>query len=174
MLHIYRFIKEWGPSLLIAVVISLTLRIFIIEAVNVPTESMFPTMGVNDKFLLNKVINKEKLEFGDIVVFDPPVESEYNYVKRLIGKEGDTIEIKDGYLYINNERIEENYLAEEMRYEFGPVTVPENKYFFLGDNRNYSYDSHLWETTPFVDESAIVGKIVVRYYPFNKFKLYID
>lgn len=67
-------------------------------------------------------------------------------MKRLIGLPGDTIQIKDGVLYRNEERIEEPYIKEPMRYEFGPIQVPEKQYFFLGDNRNQSYDAHMWET----------------------------
>jgi signal peptidase I len=72
---------------------------------------------------------------------------------------GDTIHIREGTLYRNGEKVIERYTKEPMRYDFGPVTVPRDKFFFLGDNRNESFDSHLW-VTPFVEKDKIIGKVI--------------
>lgn len=135
----------------------------------VPSESMNPTIAAKDKLVVNKMVSTDDLEFGDIVVFESPV-AEYegiSFVKRLIGKSGDTIEIKEGKLYINNKEIKESYIKEPMKYNFGPVIVPKDKFFFLGDNRNKSFDSHLWED-PFVVKDLIIGKASYRVQPFDK------
>lgn len=154
----WKFIKQWVPTILIAIVLSLFIRTYVAEAVKVPTGSMIPTIDINDQLFVEKMLWLTNLQHGDIVVFYPPGISE-RYVKRLIGLPGDTIEIKDGSLYRNQEMVEEPYIREKMTYTFGPVQVPENSYFFLGDNRNDSYDSHLWET-PFVPKEDLIGKVL--------------
>ncbi|WP_191089560.1 MULTISPECIES: signal peptidase I [Paenibacillus] len=158
----YKWLKQWVPTVFIAVVLSLLIRNYVAEAMKVPTDSMVPTIQVGDRVLVEKMLWLTTLKFGDLVVFNPPVEHGHTpYVKRLIGLPGDIVEVKDGSLYRNGAQVEEPYLAVTMNYSFGPVTVPENKYFFLGDNRNISYDSHLWPTTPFVDKDEIIGKVIL-------------
>lgn len=164
------WIKEWVPSVLIAVFLTLTIKTYVAEAVLVPTGSMIPTIQLNDRFLIEKMVGLTKFNFGDIVVFYPPLDDEKNnrFVKRLIGMSGDKIEIRDGNLYRNDALVDEPYVKEKMEYTFGPVIVPEGEYFFLGDNRNESLDSHLWPT-PFVKKESIVGKVFMRVYPFQNF-----
>lgn len=156
-----KFLKQWVPSIMIGVILSLFIRSYVAEAMRVPTESMVPTIKVNDRLLVEKMLWLTTLKHGDIVVFTPPVagDEQKRYVKRLIGLPGDTLEIKDGALYRNGETIDEPYLKEPMTYTFGPVTVPAEHYFFLGDNRNISYDAHLW-ATPFVAKDKLIGKVV--------------
>ncbi|ULO05570.1 signal peptidase I [Paenibacillus sp. 19GGS1-52] len=159
-----KYAKQWVPSIVIALVISLFVRTYVAEAMKVPTGSMIPTIQINDRLIVEKMLWMTTLEHGDIVVFNPPVAGDENkrYVKRLIGLPGDTIEIKDGNLYRNDEVIDEPYLQEKMNYTFGPITVPADHYFFLGDNRNISYDAHLWDT-PFVDKDKLIGKVVLEF-----------
>ncbi|HHT51385.1 MAG TPA: signal peptidase I [Eubacteriaceae bacterium] len=164
-----KWLKDWLPSLFIALILSFILQNYIAQAVTIPSESMIPTLNINDKLIINKLIKPEDLEYGDIVVFYSPVTKGERYIKRLIGIGGDTIEIKNGYLYRNGERIHEPYLVKSIDYEFGPVLVPEDNYFFLGDNRNSSYDSHLWPY-PFIEKEKLIGKAVFRYYPFSRVK----
>lgn len=157
--------KEWLIPVVVGVAISLTVRTYVAEAVKVPTGSMLPTIHIDDRLFINKLTKPEELQHGDIVVFYPPVQGEHEkYIKRLIGKAGDTIEIRDGALFRNGQKIEEPYITEPMDYNYGPVSVPEGSFFFLGDNRNESFDSHLWPT-PFVKADALIGKAVFRYYP---------
>jgi signal peptidase I len=162
-----KFIKEWVPSLLIALVIALFFKTYVAEAVKVPTGSMIPTIQLNDRFIVEKMVGLTHFQFGDVVVFYPPIPDNGNerYVKRLIGLPGDTVEIKNGSLYRNGQKVDEPYIKEPMTYSFGPLQIPDNKYFFLGDNRNDSLDAHKWKT-PFVDKKEIVGKVMFRIYPF--------
>ncbi|MNC15400.1 Signal peptidase I T [compost metagenome] len=159
-----KFMKQWLPSIMIAVVISLFVRTYVAEAMRVPTGSMIPTIQINDRLIVEKMLWMTTLEHGDIVVFTPPVAGDENkrYVKRLMGLPGDTLEIKDGALYRNGAKVNEPYLNEQMDYTFGPVTVPADHYFFLGDNRNISYDAHLWDT-PFVSKDKLIGKVIAEF-----------
>lgn len=160
--------REWIPSILIAIVLSFILQTYVAQAVTIPSGSMIPTLKINDKLIINKLIKPEDVEIGEIVVFYSPIEDKENerLIKRVIGLEGDTIQIKDGYLYRNEEKIEEPFIAEPIEYEFGPVKVPKDHFFFLGDNRNISYDSHLWPS-PFIGKDEIIGKAIFRYYPIQ-------
>lgn len=160
----FKWMKQWVPSIVLAVVISLFVRTYVAEAMRVPTGSMIPTIQINDRLIVEKMLWMTTLDHGDIVVFKPPVvgDESKRYVKRLIGLPGDTIEINNGDLYRNGRKINEPYLQEKMDYTFGPVTVPEKHYFFLGDNRNISYDAHLWDT-PFVSKDKLIGKVIAEF-----------
>ncbi|MCZ8516335.1 signal peptidase I [Paenibacillus filicis] len=168
MIPIKRWVKEWVPSLAIAVIISFSVNTYIAQGMTIPSGSMLPTIQLNDKVLVEKLVHWTPFQFGDIVVFYPPLPGQENvrFIKRLIGLPGDTIEVKNGVLIRNGQQVDEPYVKEKMNYTFGPVTVPEGKYLFLGDNRNDSLDSHLWPT-PFVDKSQIIGKALFRYYPLT-------
>ncbi|MFH5185953.1 signal peptidase I [Paenibacillus sp. TAB 01] len=169
MQQVKRWIKEWVPTLAIAAIVSFTFNTYVAQGMTVPTGSMLPTIQLDDKILVEKMVDLTDFNFGDVVVFYPPLEGHENerFVKRLIGLPGDTIEVKDGVLIRNGQKVDEPYLSQKMNYTYGPVTVPANHYFFLGDNRNDSEDSHLWPTTPFVAKDKLVGKVMFRYFPFN-------
>jgi signal peptidase I len=162
VIRMKRIIRQWLPSLLLAIVVSLLIRTYVVEAMIVPSGSMIPTLKIHDRVVVEKVMPLTVLHHGDIIVFYPPVEDgEYTrFVKRLIGLPGDKIEIKDGILYRNSEKLDEPYVKEPMNYSYGPIEVPDNNYFFLGDNRNASFDSHLWET-PFVEKNELLGKVIM-------------
>ncbi len=155
-----------------SIIVSFTFNTYVAQGMKVMSGSMEPTIAVNDRLFVEKVEPASQYAFGDIVVFYPPVpgqETEH-YVKRLIGLPGDTIEVKNGTLYRNGAAVQEPYMKDKINYSYGPVTVPENQYFFLGDNRNDSLDSHLWKDkdgnpVPFVDKSRVIGKVMFRYYP---------
>jgi signal peptidase I len=163
------WLKEWVPPLAVAVIISFTVNTYVAQGMKVPTGSMLPTIQLEDKVLVEKMVSLTDFAFGDIVVFYPPIDGREDepFIKRLVGLPGDTIEVRDGVLIRNGERVDEPYLKEPMKYRFGPVTVPEAHYMFLGDNRNDSLDAHLWKT-PFVEKSHIIGKALFRYYPFDQ------
>jgi signal peptidase I len=169
MANIRSLIKEWLLPFAIAVVLTLLIQTFIVQPVKVPSESMIPSIQINDRLAVNKMKVFTRYEHGDIVVFDHAAEGAetVRYVKRLIGLPGDTVEVRNGVLYVNGVQTEEPYLLEKMNYSFGPVQVPDNKYLFLGDNRNNSYDAHLWPQM-FVDENNLKGKVFFRFYPFDR------
>lgn len=154
----------------LSVVLALGIRTFVAEARYIPSGSMLPTLEINDRLIIDKLGYKfQNPERGDVVVFSPTEELKKQYkdafIKRIIGLPGETVEIKNGRVYINGEVLSEDYIAEEPHYNWGPETVPENSYLVLGDNRNNSYDSHYWG---FVPRDNIIGRAIVRFWPPNR------
>lgn len=136
----------------------------------IPSSSMEETIQIGDRVFGNRLAyQKEDPQRGDIVIFKYPDDESQLFIKRVIGLPGDKIVIRDGLVYINDsdEPLDEPYLAEEPTGDFGPYYVPEDSYFMLGDNRNYSKDSRLWVNT-YVHEEKILAKAVFRYYPFDQ------
>ncbi len=162
------FLKEWVPIMATALIVGFLVQKFLFIVPVVPTGSMIPTININDRVFVSKIFSKDNLEYKDIVIFNPPIKDTENiYLKRVIGIAGDTIEVKNGTLYINGKAKEENFIYETMDYTYGPVTVPDGHIFVLGDNRNDSFDSHLWEETPFVNIKEVEGKALLKVFPFN-------
>ena len=158
-------IIEWILILALAVVAAMLINRYVIIKAEVPTGSMEHTIEVDDCILGFKpayLFNGPKR--GDVVIFPYPDNPETTYVKRVIGLPGETVEIKNGYVYIDGTPIEEPYLKEEMRGEYGPYVVPEGSYFMLGDNRNSSQDSRKWKNT-YLKEEDIMAKVLFRYSP---------
>ncbi len=164
------FIKETLKVFVLALAIAIVLKLFIVDSRVVPTSSMYPTIEEQDRIVLNKLayLGDSTPQRGDIVVFNPPEElnSPYDLVKRVIGLPGETLEVKDGAVYIDGQALVEDYIFEAPNYTYGPVTIPEDCYFMMGDNRNHSLDSHYWQD-PFVHEDEIKGKVVFRYWPLS-------
>lgn len=159
---------DWILTLGIAVVISLTIRTYVAESRWIPTESMLPTLEVGDRLLIDKISYRMvDIKRGDIVVFHPPPASNFDQdmIKRVIGLPGDTVEIKEGTIYINNNPLKEPY---EPANDFKPCKVSNGNIFVMGDNRNSSYDSRYWGTVP---AELVVGKAVVRFYPLDKMEI---
>ncbi len=200
-----RWTWEWVKSLVIAFALFLVIRTFVIEAFRIPTASMENTLLVGDFLLVNKAAYGAQVpgthlrlpalgdpELGDVVVFTPPHEPDKNYVKRLVGMPGDTLEMRDKVLFRNGEPIREIYArhgdpldvhspgmrwqmdylmspAERLDYRptrdnWGPLVVPAERFFVLGDNRDDSEDSRYWG---FVSAADIKGKPLFVYYSFN-------
>ncbi len=162
------FIKEFFSIILISFVLAMVLRTWIIEGRIVPTGSMLPTIQLQDRLMVNKLVYYfEEPQKGDIIVFHPPAEinAKDDFVKRLVAVPGDTVEVKKGQLYVNDQVQEEPYVAAPMDYIFGPIVVPPDSYFVMGDNRNSSFDSHLWGA--WLTRDHIIGKAFVTYWPLN-------
>lgn len=162
------FIKEMISIVVIAFVLAMILRTFVIEGRIIPSASMLPTLQLQDRVMVNKFIYYFKEpQRGDVVVFDPPAElnSDKPFIKRLIGLPGETVEVKNSKVYINGKALVEPYLAEPMNYEFGPVVVPKGCLFMLGDNRNKSFDSHMWNT--WLTRDRVMGKAFIIYWPIK-------
>lgn len=154
-------------TIIIAIIVAFIITNFIIVNAIVPTGSMKNTIMPNDRliaFRLSYLFSSP--ERGDIIVFRAPDDEEMLYVKRIIGMPGETINIIDGKVYINDSEqpLDDEYIMEEMLGSFGPYTVPEDSYFMLGDNRNDSQDSRYWENT-FLPKDNILGKAIFKYYP---------
>ncbi|MFW6359435.1 MAG: signal peptidase I [Chroococcales cyanobacterium] len=146
-----------------------------VELFNIPSASMQPTLQIKDHIFVRKSRYYQP-QRQDVIVFKAPpaakqidpetqISEELFYVKRVIGVPGDKVEIKQNRVYINNQPFNETYIAESPNYLWGPEFIPQDSYFVLGDNRNESFDSHVWG---FVPEEAIVGHAYKIYWPPNR------
>ncbi|MGI5912918.1 MAG: signal peptidase I [Syntrophomonadaceae bacterium] len=166
------FIKELLSIIIIAFILAMILRTFVIEGRIIPTGSMLPTIQLQDRVIVNKFVYRFKdPERGDIVVLDPPeaLNTNLDYIKRVIGLPGEKVEMKNGKVYINERPLKEPYLSEPIYYDYGPVQVPENCLLVLGDNRNNSFDSHYWNA--WLTKDRLKGKAFLTYWPFKNIKL---
>lgn len=170
-----KFCRDFVLIFMGALLLSLAIKTFLIDNRLIPTSSMVPTVPVGGRILVNRLVyDFSEPQFQDIVVFEPTdstkaeVQRNDDMLKRVIGLPGDVVQVQAGQLYLNGEAIEEPYLAEEMTYEFGPVTVPEDSVLLLGDNRNASFDAHMW-SNPFVPMKNVKGKAFFMYWPVNQF-----
>lgn len=168
-------LKEYFEALLIALILALLIRTFVLQAFKIPSGSMKDTLLIGDHLLVNKFIYGVKIPFtdliaipvsnpehGDIIVFEYPEEPDKDFIKRVIGLPGDTIEIRDKEVYRNNVKLVEPYVKHTdpniepgNRDNMAPLVVPEDNYFVMGDNRDESYDSRWWH---FVRRDQIRGK----------------
>ena len=173
-LKIWQEQKENIKVLAIALSLSLLVRILIAEPRYIPSDSMIPTLEVGDRLVIEKVsYNFHPPATGDIIVFEPPQQlRRYGYgknqafIKRVIGLPGDTIRIEEGIVFINDQPLSENYIAEPPEYALPTsVKVPEDQYFVMGDNRNNSNDSHVWG---FLPRKNIIGRAIFRFWPYQR------
>jgi len=168
-------IISWIQTILFAVILALIITNFIIVNATVPTGSMENNIMINDRIIAFRLAYlfspPERL---DIVVFRYPDDETQRFVKRVIGLPGDTVDIKGGKVYINgaSEPLADSFIREPQYVERDMTfVVPEGHYFMMGDNRNNSSDSRHWNNT-FVSRKKILGKVVARYFPLNKMRLY--
>ncbi len=168
------FIKEvlsWVVTIAAAVALALFLNRVILINATIPSGSMENTIMEDDRLLgLRLAYRSHDPQRGDIIIFKYPDKEEENYIKRIIGLPGETVDIRDAKIYINGSDtpLDEPYLKEEWVIETGPYhfEVPENSYLVLGDNRNNSLDARYWNNT-YVSRDKILGKAWFRYYPFH-------
>lgn len=181
---------DWAKSILIALIIALFIRTFIVQAYKIPSGSMIPTLLIGDYLLVNKLSyglrNPIKDDFlyewslpkrQEIVVFTYPADKNLDFIKRVIGLPGDTVEIINKKVYVNGAPLEEPYVQftdKEIypkdispRDNFGPVVVPQGHIFVLGDNRDQSYDSRFWG---FVPLHSLKGKALIIYFSWDSSK----
>jgi signal peptidase I len=171
-------VREYAEAFLIAIVLALIIRMFVVEAFKIPSGSMIPTLLVGDHLLVNKFIYKfAEPERGDVIVFKYPDDPSRNFIKRIIGVGGDTIEVREKAVYVNGSALDEAYIQHispeilpdrySPRDNLGPITVAPNSYFMMGDNRDSSLDSRFWKNR-FVNRQAIVGKAFVIYWSWKR------
>lgn len=164
---------EWAKILGVSVVLAIGIRHFLAESRFIPTESMVPTLLIDDRLIVEKVTYRFRSpQRGEVVVFRPPVglqRQQPNFddalIKRVIGLPGETVAISGGQVFINGAPLPESYIAEPPNYPWGPNVIPEGQYFVLGDNRNRSNDSHAWG---YVAETDIIGRATVRFWPLGR------
>jgi len=181
-------LRENIEAIVVAVVLALFIRTFVVQAFKIPSGSMKPTLQIGDHILVNKFIYGVKLPFtgmtiipvktpkrGDIIVFKFPEDPDKDFIKRVVGIAGDVIEGRDKKIYVNGKLQHHDYAIHtdpdiesgsfQPRDNFGPVTVPEGSLFVMGDNRDHSYDSRFWG---FVDLKAVKGKAFIIYWSWDK------
>ena len=175
-------LTETIETIIIALILAIFIRATVAEARYIPSESMVPTLLVQDRLVVEKISTYTGIpKRGEVLVFYPPFGG-YNeetfisntlkwlgftknvaYIKRVIGLPGETIEVKQGNVFINGKVIDEtSYIKEKPAYEMPPVKIPEGELFMFGDNRNNSMDSHVWGTLPIKN---VIGHAVLRFWP---------
>lgn len=165
-----KIIKEvlsYVVTFLVALTVGLLINRFFIASIKVPSGSMENTIMTGDRLFGNRLAYLKDLpKRGDIVVFAWPDDEKEMYIKRIIGLPGETVNIIDGKVYINDaaEPLEEPYVKETPYGTYGPYKVPEGHYFMLGDNRNHSADSRAWNN-PYVALEKIQSKAICVYFP---------
>ncbi|MGP4108820.1 signal peptidase I [Virgibacillus sp. L01] len=161
---------EWGKAILIAIVLAFFLRSFVFATSIVDGESMEPTLEDGETVLFNKFTYLfDKPQRGDIVIIERPLK---NYVKRIIAMPGETIKVEDHTLYINGEEYGQPFIkknAQNNTGRIGPIKVPENSYYVMGDNRIVSKDSR--NGLGFVNEDNIIGKSEIIIFPFDEWAM---
>lgn len=154
-----REVIEWVVTLALALAIALVVRTFLFEPVRVDGNSMYPTLHHGEIMIVSKLdYLRHDPERFDVVICHFPNRGNTNFVKRVVGLPGDTVEIHDGYLIVNGVIYTEKFLHERPVGDFGPFTVPEGQFFVMGDNRNNSNDSRKPEVGP-LDRSYILGHV---------------
>jgi len=185
--------REWSEAMFVAIILALIIRTFLFQAFKIPSGSMLDTLLIGDHLLVNKFIYGTKLPFsdenylsvrdperGDVIVFEFPQDEGKSYfqrrdfIKRVIGEPGDVIEIKAKQVFVNGEPFslpQEKHKDAEMipavaspRDFTGPIKVPADNYFVMGDNRDYSFDSRFWG---YVHKSKIKGLAFIKYWSYN-------
>jgi signal peptidase I len=184
-------IREYAESIAIAVLLALVIRSYLVQAFKIPSGSMEDTLAIGDHLLVSKFLYGTKIPFvdkrvltirdprqGDVIVFEYPEDPSKDFIKRVVGVPGDVVEGKEKKVYVNGKPYEnphevhkeKDIIPKEMnpRDTFGPVTVPANSYFVMGDNRDRSYDSRFWK---FVRRDQIKGLAFIKYWSWDRDKL---
>ena len=166
--QVWRAVWELLHDLSVAVLFCFFLITFVAQAFRVQGTSMLPLLQDSERIIVNKFVYRfHPIERGDVVVFWYPRDPSVSFIKRVIGLPGDTVELKNGSLYVNNHAVAEPYLKPQFRDDETrpPVTVSKGHYYVLGDHRNSSNDSRSWGEVP---EKYIYGKAFFRFWPLGK------
>jgi signal peptidase I len=179
--------REYFESIVIAVILALFIRTFVVQAFKIPTGSMENNLLVGDHLLVNKLVYAptasaleralmpvDEIGRGDVVVFKYPEEPERDFIKRVIGLPGETLELRNKQVYIDGLQIDEPYVrflqppsasgSYDVRERYGPVTIPANQYFVMGDNRDNSQDSLYWGYLP---REYVKGRALMVYWSYD-------
>ena len=163
-------IKDWIVSIVVAVALAMFIRTFIVELYVVDGPSMRPTLESEERLVVNKFIYRFRPpEKGEVLVFQYPRDPSRDFIKRVIATPGDTIEIREGRVLVNDQLLTEDYILEKTRSEYPKSTVPEGRVFVMGDNRNNSEDSRFADVG-FVPYDLIKGKALLVFWPISQYK----
>ena len=176
-------LREYVEAIVVAVILALFVRTWVFQAFKIPTGSMEPNLLIGDHLLVNKfatgptatalegwLLPVTPVARGDILVFKYPDDPARDFIKRVVGLPGETLEVRDAVVYVDGRPLDEPYLRNARphlgpaRDNFGPVTVPREHYFMMGDHRNNSQDSRFWGPLP---HAYLKGKAVVIYWSFD-------
>jgi len=164
-------LKDWTISIIVAVALAFLIRTFIVELYMVDGPSMRPTLVHGERLVVNKFIYRfEQPTKGDIVVFRFPKDPSRDFIKRVIATGGDTIEIKDGHVYVNGQMLNEPYILEKSRGSYPLSSVPMGTIFVMGDNRNNSEDSR-FSDVGFVPLNLLKGKAIMVFWPLSNYRI---
>ena len=181
-------VREWVESIIVALILAMVIRTFVVQAFKIPTGSMRMTLLEGDIILVNKFLYGAKVPFthwrlpkvrdllrGDVIVFIYPENPKKDFIKRLVGLPGETIEIKNGTIYVNDKPVQDSLFGSIFYYNYGryaeegeKITVPRNSYFVMGDNSRSSQDSRYWG---FVPHENILGKAILIYWPPQRIRI---
>ena len=184
-------VREYAESIIIAIILALIIRAFVVQAFKIPSGSMEDTLLIGDHLLVNKFIYGPMIPFtdkrlfkirdpqqGDVIVFEYPEDPSKDFIKRVVGTPGDTVQGVDKKIYVNGKLYqnphevhkEQDIIPKEQnpRDTFGPVKVPEGSYFVMGDNRDRSYDSRFWGT---VKKEKIKGLAFIKYWSWENWRV---
>jgi signal peptidase I len=181
-------LREWAESIVIAFVLAMLIRTFVVQAFKIPTGSMRPTLLEGDIIMVNKFIYGARVPFvglrlpkfrdlkrGDVVVFIYPENPKKDFIKRLVGLPGDSLEIKNGTIYVNDRPLLDPIFSHRYYYNRGDfavegerIKVPPDSFFVLGDNSSSSQDSRYWG---FVPRKNLLGKALVIYWPPKRIRI---
>jgi signal peptidase I len=163
---------EWIVVILLAVSVALLVRHFVVQSYSIPSASMYPTLRVDDRLLVTKVNYQwADIKRGDVIVFKKPESMKAtegpdaidDLVKRVIGLPGDTVEARDGSVFINGTKLDEPYLpAGTQTTNLRTTVIPVDEYFMMGDNRDISFDSRFWGA---IKRADVIGKVFFRFWP---------
>ena len=184
-------VREYAEALLVALLLALVIRTFVVQAFKIPSGSMLPTLQIGDHILVNKFLYGPRLEIpltqislgqlpgirkpkpGDVVVFIWPKDRTKDFIKRVVATEGQTIEVRDRHVFIDGKPWDDSHATWMMQQRagpagagdnYGPYTVPKDHVFVMGDNRDQSYDSRFWGPVPLAD---IKGQALVIYWSWD-------
>ena len=191
-------VRETIEAIVVAFAIAILIRTFVIQAFKIPSGSMLATLQIGDHILVNKFLLGSPVDIpftninlfrmpglrkpnkGDIIVFKYPEDPTRDFIKRVIATGGDTVEGRDKDIYVNGKKLVEPYVQHvdseikprnvDRRDNFGPLTVPKNSVFVMGDNRDQSYDSRFWG---FVDLSMVKGKAIIIYWSWDSDRTWV-
>ena len=168
--------RQYAEAFIIAIVLALVIRTFVVQAFKIPSGSMLPTLQIGDHILVNKFIYWfTDPHRGDIIVFKFPQDEGRDFIKRVIGLPGEKVEVRGKQVYINDKPLRESYAIHldpaiqptptSPRDSFDPMVVPPSQLFMMGDNRDYSMDSRFWG---FLDMKKIKGKAFIIYWSWDR------
>ncbi|HTL70169.1 MAG TPA: signal peptidase I [Candidatus Eisenbacteria bacterium] len=166
--------KEWAQSIAIALVLTLVIRTYVVQAFKIPSGSMRPTLIEGDKLFVSKFLYRfHDPQRGDIVVFKYPMDKKKDFIKRLVAFGGETVEIRDGRILVDGKALDSPLPFGQFYYynhdPFGgpgeKIKVPADSYYVLGDNSANSTDSRFWG---FVPKKNMIGKAIFRWWPLNR------